>query len=692
MIELTIGEKSMQMKRERDAEGQLDWVLFDGDERLDGDPLEMTELASTLELAMFFRTIDDLDRSQLGLDAPRATFVVQMGQLKYTLLVGGEAPSPKGGAYVEVDGGSRGRVIYVVTKSTLEEFLIDPSALLTKRLATLMSPSVKSYAITSSAESYELRRGGWGGWTRGAFMLHRQGAADIRADRLQVDRLLGAIGRVQAKRFVPITKDDPPDALTIVMTALAEGEPKVHLVVAPKSKANCAEGEAYAIRREPKPVAACIKASMLEDLKVGYAELRDRRVLGTERGAIMELKLESSGTVVDLARKGDGWHMREPTEGPAEGEPTDQLLTAMLKATGTEVDTPDLAALGLDKPRATVRILGLAERTGDGDHAERVETILVGDEIDGTIHVRRKDDGVVLALSAEVGARFLPRPTLLRRTQIFEEERKYVRGLDVDCAGRRQVLKRDLGLAWTFEKPTGMETGVDGALALTLSDGLRSLQAVRWVAETAEERHGLDKPWCSVTLRLIEPDPADASGDTKITRELAVSLGAEAQGGYFAKVKDGDAVFVAPRALGNAADVWFLNRAALIPIPEINDAETVTLSSDKKTLVVRKQGDSWKIEGGGSDALAVKVKNVLEQLTAEIVEHRGAARDDAGFETPLLTIAIKLRDKPADQKLELVLGKADTWRNTPIFRIRRSDINATFLVSRARVQPLLDAL
>ncbi len=52
-VQITVGDQKMTMKREHDADGQLDWVLYQGDSKLDGDPLEMTEVASNLELAMF---------------------------------------------------------------------------------------------------------------------------------------------------------------------------------------------------------------------------------------------------------------------------------------------------------------------------------------------------------------------------------------------------------------------------------------------------------------------------------------------------------------------------------------------------------------------------------------------------------------------------------------------------------------
>lgn len=687
-IEINIGGRSLRMERERDEDDQLVWVLYEGDERLDGDALEMTELASTLELAMFYRKVEDIDEATLGFSEPRAEFVVHMGQLSYTLRIGAEAAQPEGGAYVEVDGGGRGRTVYVVTKPTLEEFLIDPLKLMNKQLTPLLSNAVERYEVDGPKGKLALVRGGWGGWTNAAFKLEAEGMDDVRADRVKVDAWVGAVARIEAKRFVPITKEDPPKSTVIRMKPREDGAPNVHLVVAPESKAGCGASEAYAIRRAPDPVAACIDAGVLKRLEISAAELRDQRVVGTEKAAITELKMEGLGTVVDLARKADGWVMRKPTEGPSEKEPTEQLINALASATGERVEHPDLEALGLDKPRATLRIIGLPERGAAEDAKEREEKIDVGDEVDGKVHVRRRDDGVVLALPVEVGQKFLPQPTLLRSNVIFSEEKKYIRGIDVDCGGRRQKLARGLDVAWTWEFPKDVEADVDPLLANNLMDDVRELTAVRWDAETVQERHGLAKPWCRIEVSIVEPDPADVSGDTKINRKLIVSLGNETRGGYFARVGNEDAVFVAPRVVGTSASVWMIQRTKIrVPTTEV---DTVTLESGDKRLVVRKQGDTWTAEDG-ANTTAVKVGTALEGLIADVVDHRGPARDGEGFDSPTLKMVVTFRGKP-DEKVTFLVGDGTRFRNAPAFRVRRSDVNLTFVVSDAKIRPFLDAL
>lgn len=687
-VDVAIGGREVALLHERDAEGSLGWVLAEGGQRLDGDEQAMVEYVANLELGMYVRKIEDVDRAALGLEAPRGTIVVHMGQLAYTLRVGGEAPTPKGAGYLEVEGGSRGRVVYVITEPTVNELLIDVAELLAKRLAMYYSPSVQKYAISSSAGTLSLERGGWGGATHGAFLVKAKGQRDLRANRNEVNKLFQAISDVEVKTFVAVPSEPPKDAVTIELTPTDPKNAKVRLSLGTAPNDTCGEGRALAVRYEPDSVAGCVDARLIERLRVTPEELRDRLVVGSDEGDIVELLLASGEEVVDLARKGEGWHMRKPEEGPAEKEPMEQLLLRMVDARGTVIESPDLPALGLDPPRGTLRILGLPERMGAEAGKDRVEKIAVGAVVDGTVHVRREDDGAVLAIDADSGGLFLPRPTLLRSTQVFEEELKYVRGLSVSCGGREQELSRDLSTSWSFVTPKDAALPVDGALATDLIDALRNLKALRWAAERPAERHGLDKPWCKVGLKLVEPDEADPSGETSVSRTLTVHLGGETQGGYFAKTADGDAVFVAPRALGTVANVWFMSRSVLPPT--MKDVERMTLrGAGDRALVLERQGEGWKADGG-SASLGATVQNALEQLTADIVSHPGPARAASGFDEPVLAIEIQYRGR--DEPLRLTVGKAETWRNAHVFNVRRSDLAATFLVARGRVQPLIDAL
>jgi hypothetical protein len=677
-VEVATGSAELTLARERGQDDQVDWVLYHDGNKLDGDEQAMSEYAMNLELALFERRASGASRAEAGLESPRATITVHMTALRYVVRVGGPAPAPAGGAYVEVEGGGRERDIYVVSAEVLDELLVEPTELRTKRLAMYLSPSVQKYAVSYPGAAYTLTRGGWGGRTAGAVLIEH-GGVKARAGYREVDALLTAIGRVEVTSFAAVPERDPDDAVTVTLTPRSGAE--VKLVVG----GDCDDG-VLAVRRAPDPVAGCVPEAVARQLRVAPATLVDRRVVGTAETDLIEIKLDAGTTVVELAREGGGWHMRRPSDGEAGEEPVKSLLAAMLGAEGTLVPDADLDALGLRAPRARVRIIALPERGSATDDNVREEHIDIGVASGEITHVRRKDDGAVLALDSDVADAFLPRPALLRGAEVVAEDTKYIRGLESDCDGKHQRLERGLDGNWSIAEPEDAEVGVDGALVTELVDGLRQLKAVRWVAEAVEERHGLDPPSCRVALLLEEPDESDPDGDKRKKRRVEVLIGADTQGGHFARLASGEAVFVAPRALRNAVGIWLMSRTSLLF--DDSDIDAIKLrAGDGRTLEVTRQGKKWKAGGEGGDQLGEQVHHAVDQLSSEVVLARG--KEDLG--EPILTLEIVRRSAP-DEPLRLVVGQAEIWRNVRIYRVRRSDIALTYGVSQTRIQALLDAL
>jgi hypothetical protein len=684
-IDVKTADHELTLARERTEDDQPNWVLYDHGEKLDGDEQAMSEYAMNLELALFERRAPGASPAESGLDAPRATITVHMGSVRYVVKVGGPAPSPEGAAYVEVQGGARDRDVYVIKRDIVDELLVEPAELRTRRLAMLLSPSVEEYRVSYASTAFTLKRGGWGGRTAGAFLLEHK-EQKTRAAYREVDAFLTAVGRVEVTDFAPVPEKDPEDAVTVTIKP-RKGGSEIKLVVG-----GACEGGILAVRRAPDPVAGCIPKGVGEQLRVQPETLVDRRVLGTAETDLIELKLDGGGKdVVEVARQGGGWHMRRPTDGVADDDAMKNLLAAMIAAEGTIVRDADLDALGLRAPRGRVRIIALPERGSATATDVREENLEIGAAMEDGTYVLRKDDGLVLKVDSEVAESFLPHPSLLRGNSVIEEDTKYIAAIETDCEGKRQRVERGSDGNWTFatidgEEVEDAEVGVDGALVTDLVDGLRQLKAVRWVAEVPAASHGLDPATCRVTLELDEPDPTDPSGQKRKKREREVIVGSDTQGGNYAKLADGDAVFVAPRALKNAASLWLLSRTSLL----LDDADVDTLTlkaADGRTLTVTRQGKKWKAGGEGGDALGEQVHGAIDQLVAELVMSRG--KGEVG--EPILTVEVKLRSTP-DKPIRIVVGDAEVWRHTRIYRVRRSDRDVVYGVAQPRIQPLLDAL
>ena len=683
-LDIQIGDRTVVLESLEDADGTHSWQMREDQRQVDVDEQAVEQLLVSLEYATFDRQVEGLDEAAMGLTAPRVVIEVGMDRLHYQLRLGAEAPSPPGGAYVAVRGGARGTAYYAVGKELVDELLVRPDELRSRMLAVHLSPLVQSFTLSSTTRRFELTRGGWGGRTAGAFLLQAgDPIGKVRADRSAVDAWLASLGRLQAESFrsLPATDLDEPIRLTI--TPRDTKQPLVELSFGGPCED---EGQRLVVRTAPDPVAACVDAEVVERLGADPAELVDRHVVGTAEGDIMELRIDGPGATIDLARKEAGWHMRSPREGDADSGAVKQLLDQLLAADGeilAAAEAGDRGALGLDPPLGELRLLGLPERAVAGDPEERVERIAVGRPVGEQIYVERKDDGVILRLPRALERALLPDATVLRSSSVYELDLRRFRELRLDCAGRRQRLERDPAGGWTSLEPAVAGLGADMGMANDFCGGLRQLSAVRWVSAEAQGDQGLDVPWCVIAAKV---DEVSETGD-KTSRELRLELGAETQGGYFARHDDDPAVFIAPRAVAAGARYWMLDRAAiLLPLQRI---ETLALSGrgDRRLLLTRR-GDLW-VPDSGPPSLGEVVRKALEALVAEGVTRLGAPDPSEGFDEPLLRIEVGLE---GGEQARLTVGKGDVWRDTSIFYLRRDGIEATFAVAQARLQPLLDAL
>lgn len=667
-IQIRVGDLDVVVRAAEDPNASTSWILEENGKRVDADDQAVGQLLVSLEFAAYEREVEGLDAAAMGFDAPRARYQIGMGKLDYTLTLGKEAPSPEGGAYLRVEGGARGTADFVVGPELASELILEPGALRSRRLAPYLSIDTRAYELVAPSGRFRLERGSWGGRTAGQFLVKSGGRA-VRADRRQLDGWLVMLGRLEAERFLPVPAELGTPRATLTLEPLAEGADEAVLLLGVDTDA-CERGQTLVVRRAPEPVAGCVPEGALDPILLDPAKLRDEHVVGTAKGDITEISWTSGDTKVEIARKEEGWHMRAPSEGDAESAPVEQLLDTMLEIEGELVDGDDEDAWGLAEPRAVVQIRGLPER-GTEAADERVERIEVGARTDDGVYVRRGDDDAVMRVAVEPARAFLPRPAALRSTAIFDAPLKDVVGLELDCAGKRQRFARLPAGSWTLEEPEA-PIGVDMGLANGLADSFRQLQAVRWVSERPDEGQGLAEPWCRVAMTV-------RSGEGE-ERRLAVVLGSETTGGYFAQRVGAPAVFVVPKGLGQLASRWLLDTSALmVPVSRIDEVRLV--AGDRRREVAR-QGAAW------SDAsLGAVVESVLGELIAEGVVALGEPAPDAGFDEPLLTIEVT-----GEPSRTLLIGRGDVFRSVSVYLVREQGVAVTYAVPRARLQPLVDAL
>ncbi|HHH12207.1 MAG TPA: DUF4340 domain-containing protein, partial [Sorangium sp.] len=402
-IDIRYRDRDLRLEAARDEDGMRSWTLREGEQNRDVDEQAVHAYLQTLEYAAPVRMVSETARAKLGLTEPRLTITVHMASLRYTLRVGGEAPSPAGGAYVEVED-KRGRKRYVIDAQLWSDLSDGLAQLRSKRLVSYLSTEVGRFEMVGPAANWTLERGGWGGRTAGAFMLKRPQHADVRVSRRALDGWLTELGSSDVEHFVPLPDKAVAGAQQLTLVPLDKARAVAQLSLG----GECPGGGALLWRRKPLPAAGCIDRALARRLIIRADALVDDYVLGSAEGDITELSLDELGgdsADIDVARKDQGWHMRKPHQGPVASEPMTRWLKQLIAAKGvpvTAAEGSDLAALGLAPARARLRIIALPER-GVAQADQRVEQLDVGQPRDGFVYVKRHDDGALLKLAEDVG-------------------------------------------------------------------------------------------------------------------------------------------------------------------------------------------------------------------------------------------------------------------------------------------------
>lgn len=699
ITELTItvaGKQARLLRGELDDAGQRAWQVEIDGARYAADERAKDQLVSALEMGTAERWVakDAVDPKALGLAPERIAVTVAMGRLTLRLRVGGPAPSPEGARYAEVEG----RGVAVITRELAAALEIDPTSLRSRTLLPYAESEVRGLSIhPSEGPPLDFTRAEGAGSSRGAgFRLDGpapQGSARVAAAAME--KIWGTVGALEADAYLERTIAEKAfdRRVTLTLTFRDTSRPRAVLELGGACPGH--PDDVVALRIEPDRATACVASGLVDDLLVPAASLADHRLVGAPADQVTEVKITSAGRTLELARSGPQWHLRAPEDRSVDADAGRAFLDALLALEGDTFAPRDLRGA----PRATVRVISLvptaginaAAGTDGGSDDERVETLEVFPEQDGLVPVRRSEDGAVLLVPKERAATLFPDVAALRSRKLFDEPLASVRTLRVESAGRVQRFQRDAGGSFTLLEPRGEGLAADGVLAADVASLLGSLSVDRWIgADTGS--YGLDKP------RLIVEADLDGGKDGGPPRSIRVALGAPAASGSFARAGDDPAVFIAPRALEDAADRWLLDRATTAVAPETLARATLT-GDDGKHLVIERSGDALRIAGLPADpvtsARAATIRDALGELTAEGAVSVGPAEKSQGFDKPRLDILVERAGVGTSEKVppvRLRFGATDSLHGVSVVYVRRDGVAATWAVAQGKVRALLDAL
>ena len=676
---VTSGGRSARVVRGQTTDaGQNPWeVEIDGARWPAEEPVVDQYLVSLREGAIQHEVRGGIDRPSFGLDRPRARVEVAMGPQRLDLAIGGKAPRPEGAVYAEIKGG-KVMVITAQLAAVIDRPLDDFRS---KTLVPVAPSDLQAFSLEGSGGSRRMVRGSWPIGRGAGFRFDGagpEGKVRVRADTL--DKVWEALGQLKAEAFL---KDKEADLgwskkLTVTMTPVAgKGAPVVlELGGACPGHAD----DVVVIRRSPGPrVSACAPDGVLEALTRPADDFVDKRAVGAPADEVVDLKLASGEkgekTELAMARQGASWHEQAPVDRVIEADVGRRLLDRITAVEGDKIE-PEGKVSG-----APIAVLRVASSVSASEGGERIEEIEVFGDEGGTTRVRRKEDGVVLVLPTAAASALRPGDLDLRSRKVFDESKPTFTSLRIDGPGGAQKLERDHG-EWKILEPQARGLVADAALVGHVTDTMASLEAERWVGEPRPE-HGLDRP------RLVIKVGLEGGKTLEVALGAAAAAMPPAAAGVFARAAGDPAVFVAPKALSDAAEQWLLDRTVLLP--DFVSLTKATLVVGQSKVGIELENGAYRIAGskdGASAARAVAIHDALDGLLADGTASIGAPEKSQGFDAPALSMSVETTG-PAKT---VTIGGKGVFRGQSVYYARREGVDATFALAEPRVRALLDAV
>jgi len=544
-IEIAHSDETITLVRE--AKTDSSWRMTSPrNERVDQAATE--RLLTTLEFATRVRKASDEALHQLGLDAPRATGSIVMGGLTIRFALGAPSPRPEGSSYFRVDDGAP----FVISRELTEALL--------NRSDALRDRTVVPYLSIELAR-FEIKHEGLAGAAGTGFVIERADDRSFRLPSLQVfasrtalDKVWGALAEMRAESF---PKDADADRLTskpqltITMTPKDKDKPAGELVVGDVCPGH--PNDVVVLRRQPTRVAACAPKGAIETLLGITPELlADKKPFGFRADEIEELRLErldlapdagagdgagssSSGDggvegaprVIELARRGAGFHEREPIDRELTTEEADAVSDLLVRI---ERDASAVRPNHGAPFHAQSRV-----RVHSGEHDEVIEVGVFDEPNAATATLHRVRDDALLTMTTEAARRLVPRATTLRSRRLIapSESSRSVRRVFLKCGTTQELVDEGSGLR--LVEPRGYET--DASIS-QLTDGILKGNVLTWVWDSDDGSFGLsrtdqdDAKGCRVVLSFTDNNAP-----------ITLRFGRQGEGGYYGAIDGRPEVF-----------------------------------------------------------------------------------------------------------------------------------------------------
>lgn len=358
------------------------------------DPAAVGALLEDMRVAARVRDVA-IEPKAAGLAAPRARGSVTAGPLRYDFELGSPAPVPEGAAYMRIDG----KGVFVTDRLLAEDLLRGADAYRDR----ILVPYGVSETATVTVHDPE-RPDSDLVLTRSGSMFRVTGS--VRASRPAVEALFAALGEARADSFVEGSALPPAASggVELTLVPVEVSRPRVRLRFAGSCPGN--DSDVVVSVEEPSRRDACVPSALVDALRKPRSLYVDNRLLHARADEVAEVRFESQakGVILDLARRGSGWHERAPEDRELAGPDAvaaSALVERLTALQASQVVPPAEGELLPARTTVTIVVAGGAQ-----------EVLVAGIGRPGApLRVRRGDDGAVLVLP-DPAARDLEEPTL----------------------------------------------------------------------------------------------------------------------------------------------------------------------------------------------------------------------------------------------------------------------------------------
>lgn len=672
----------LSLRRLPDSTDPHDFALGEQEPRK-ADPGAVSELLSALEYATWARRVDPdaVDRTEFGLQAPILEVRVTFRNTDYRLVVGGEAPTPRGARYAELTGtGVPSPGVGLLSANTVERLQVDARAFLGRQLLP--------YARSEMAR-VELRgKDGDRTLVRDARGFRLDGNDGPRADAEATKRLFFQMARVAVDRYLDVAEareliEQDPASIEITQVPMAGQSVRVRL----GGRCPAAADNTIALRETEPTIAGCVPLTVLPALTASREDLIDRTPFPFQPDEVDHVTVVEGDRTLEAVRTGAHFDLLRPRKAEVELDAGNDFLEALVstpgelwQAEGAPEGQPDRTALGLSPPRSTVTLRGLVEFD---DEPVELRVRYSAPDARGRVWIEREDDGALLFLNAHRTHAFSADDTWTRSRSLLQIDKEAIERVVVEAPDGTRIIERGEGGSMHLMRPEGFT--IDAGLASDWLSELAQLRAVRWLTP-AEAANRPPTPSLDVTVTYrVDGEQA----------HFGFTVGDRITGGYLAELRT-DGVdrprFVLPANVFRTLSTLPISRLTMVP--EIDELEQVTVEGQGTRIVLERRAGDWvSADGLLTPEMVATLEQALAALRPEAAIRVGGPRPGDGFERAELIITGRAR-RPgeAPHSFTYRFGRVESWQGRVAQLARVDGVDATFVFDRHRVQRVLDAL